>query len=450
MKILFTVLGKTLSICPERILRVLCLFIGWCLVSIPSKRKRSIHSNLYYSFESMGEKDRFSIALESSARTIEMGIFSLVSPFISLEDLKERITISEETRHELKNLNKKPTVLLVPHFSMMEAITMFPKLTDVDLPKVGVIYRPFKLKSLEDWVKSYREKFGIKLFSRYDGLHKAFRYLENDGIVAVLFDQNPGDRGRLTLFMDRLATTTEMASRFVDRYNASCGIFYAVRKGFWRAEICSKRLHSTTPEEIIFSSNQWLENILASDMNLCKDWLWLHNRWKYKSRDKTEFNTINNFTLLKENLEFLKLKEVPRKLNFVINLSDNLDEVKEFLLVLERLKSSRFDGKFILLCEKDHVDFIKVNSSGDEVIPRAEGFFDSIKLSISLRKIYPEIFVQFKRSLKSDFFAKIVGSRKTFTMDAKKRLFSTVTYINGSTQFSKKDYEEFFKNFGME
>lgn len=121
--------------------------------------------------------------------------------------------ISREVLGELEknSKNPRPTVLMIPHFAMMETITMFPLLVDIPIPQTGVFYRPFDNKDLEDWIKESRERFGVELVSRKGGVLGAIDFLKKNGILAVLFDQNAGGSGATSLFFDRVCSTSELS-----------------------------------------------------------------------------------------------------------------------------------------------------------------------------------------------------------------------------------------------
>src|SRR5690606_3208199 len=112
-------------------------------------------------------------------------------------------------------------LVLVPHCRLMEAITFLPQLIEREFPEVGVIYRPLKNPTVEQWVLCTRQRFGLRLLSRHEGFLDAVRILDGGGAVAILFDQNAGTIGSLTLFMDRLCSTTELPGLLAAKGKAS-------------------------------------------------------------------------------------------------------------------------------------------------------------------------------------------------------------------------------------
>jgi|GEM_PF-489333 len=448
MKFFLNALGKLFVIAPECAVRGFCYSIAWILVKIPSSRSYSILANLYRCFPEKSEKERVSIAIESAARTMEMGFFVLAMPFFKKSELKKRFVLAKSTEYELSIFEKKPTLLLVPHSSMMETASLFPSLTDIELPKVGVMYRPFDNDSLESWIKTTREKFGVKLLSRKKDLRLTFDYLKNNDILAIMFDQNPRDRGSLGLFMGMLATHTSMPSIFQDRFNnLQSGILYAKRTGFWRSELHVKKLAPKNDKEIMFLANQWLEEQLQGDMQ--KDWLWLHNRWSYGSQIEKEFIIYNPVNYLKENLDFLNLPECPRKRKYFLNVPFGIKEVLDVLSCVSTLQKSRYDSLFVILTKRKYADLIAAFSIADDVkiSPESCCILGSLYRAKKLRKEYSNVIVQFNGSNVGRFLAKIMGAPRCFTFGKKKSLKDTLFVAN---ELNLEVYKSFFKKFGAE
>lgn len=106
-------------------------------------------------FPKMSRRDRTKIVYESCARMVEMALFVVASPHMSVKRLSNRVKISDTVRSELQKLSDDPfpLVLMIPHFAMMETITMFPLLVkNVKIPKQG-FYRPFNSSGMEEWIK---------------------------------------------------------------------------------------------------------------------------------------------------------------------------------------------------------------------------------------------------------------------------------------------------------
>jgi len=446
MRFFLNAFGKFLATTPEFLVRGFCYSIAWLIVKIPNSRSYAILMNLHHCFPEKSERERVAIAIESASRTIEMGFFVLAMPFLKKEEFKKRFVFGKSTEEELAVFEKKPTLLLVPHFSMMESVSLFPSLTDMQLPKVGVMYRPFDNDALEYWIKSTREKFGVKLLSRKKDLRLTFDYLKSNNILAILFDQNPLHRGALGLFMGMTSTYTTMPDIFQDRFeNLQAGIIYARRTGFWRSEICAKRLEPKNEKEIMFLANQWLEEQLKGEMQC--DWLWLHNRWSYQRDPAKEFVVDNPINHLEENLKFLNLSECPRKRKYFLNVPLGLKEVLDVLSCLSTLRKSRYDSSFTMLTKSKYIDLISAFSIADDVKESPESFClcGALCKAKKLRKEYSNVIVQFNGTFIGNLLLKKMGAPRRLVLGKKKHFKNTLYSVD---KINVETCRNFFKKCG--
>ena len=90
-------------------------------------------------------------------------------------------------------------------------------------------------------------------------------------------------------------------------------IFYARRTGFWSSYIDGEFLPYRDREEVTIAANAWLENRIRSDETARFDWLWLHRRWYVNRNPRECLNIAGGRSILKKTLEFLGLKEMPRR-----------------------------------------------------------------------------------------------------------------------------------------
>ena len=270
MLLFLKVIGRFLAWAPEWVAKGLCYALGiFAYYCLPSRR-RLVLSNLSHAFPGKDMRTLKRIGRTSCKRTMEMGVFSLASPFFSKARVRKHFSVVADLKAlELDEKSpSRPRVVLVPHFCEMEAITMLPAIWDITTPETGVIYRPFKNKDLEAYVKSTRERFGLKLLSRKEGFLQAGEILRNHGCVAVLFDQNAGHHGVLSTFMDRIASTSELAGLLVQKYKADLLVAHAKRTEFWRAELHLERIPCEhNKDQVTLTANRWLEETLREDIH---------------------------------------------------------------------------------------------------------------------------------------------------------------------------------------
>ena len=457
MKYLLTFLGRALAASPEFAVRGLCWLVGTLIWGFPSGRNRVALSNISHCFPDMDSAQIDKIARQSARRMVEMALFVLASPYMSDSRLKSRIKISPIVWEELDKIMRNPRalVLMIPHFCMMETITMFPLLVGGKFPRTGVFYRPFDSPSMEEWIRKSRERFGINLLSRKKGLSSALDYLNNRGVVAILFDQNAGGSGVKTLFFERICSSSELAGLFVERTGCDCAIFYARRTGFWSSYIDGEFLPYRDREEVTIAANAWLENRIRSDETARFDWLWLHRRWYVNRNPRECLNIAGGRSILKKTLEFLGLKEMPRRDRIFIVAPAERSGAEELAAEIPALRRSRPDAEVTLLCEGAYARDFAERKVADCVleIPARTGFgISRLKFFAAIRPRYPDILISFQSGFAADLEARITGAPMRLgvsSIGGARRRFFSCAYADGGKAGESTLANRALKYFGM-
>ncbi len=457
MKFILQSLGFILAKLPECVVSSLCSCVGWIIYAFPISRIRIAHSNISHSFPDMSLAERKKIALESSKRMVEMALFVLASPHIPNEDLRKRVQISANLLNELKKLaeNPEPTVLMIPHFAMMETITMFPILVDMKTPRAGVFYRPFDNEGLESWVKFSRQRFGIEMISRKKGILHAVNFLREKGCVAVLFDQKILT-GVRSLMLDRVCNSSQLAGTLAEHTKAGIGAFWATRTGFWRSCIDCVRLESGTVEDVTFAGDQWLSEKLRSDPIARYDWLWLHRRWQYVGDYKNILHLPESKSIINHILEKRGLVEMPRMTRLFVTTPDSLRDTIALLPLIRLLRKSRPDAFVSLLVQRKFAGIVEKFGVADEVVrlPNVEeGSLAKIFAYRRLNDRYADIHLIFSDSLLVDICSRLLQADYSFAVQtSRKRRFVTEVYRPDAAQSAEHiaiGYEAFLRRFGL-
>lgn len=434
-----------------------CKFVGWLIYAFPFGRIDVAHSNIAHAFPDMTRAERRKIAYQSCRRMVEMALFVLASPYLSAENLRSRIVIDGFVLDELKKLgsNPHPTVLMIPHFAMMETITMFPVLVSDKIPPTGVFYRPFDNKGLEDWVKSSRQRFGIELLSRKKGLLAAVKFLRENGIVAVLFDQKTYT-GERTFLLDRVCTTSDLAGILAEKGGARCAAFWATRTGFWRSRIGGVFFDGKTKEEITFEGNEWLSEKLRTDEIARFDWLWLHRRWLVGDGRSNALGLDFSAESVKYALSRKGLSEVPRTTRILITVPDSFRETLALLPLVRQLRKSRADAFVSLLVQNKYATAVRLFGVADEVVSvpdREDGFFARCAAFRRLADRYADTHLVLADSPADDFQAYLAGANVRLAVErGRRRRFATAVYkpdAAHSAQHVILEYTDFMRRFGL-
>lgn len=279
-----------LGLLPFRLLWGICQALGLGYYGLASKRRRMILSNWHHAFPEKPQTWIAAQARRSCMHLVELGLMGVVWPFWSEATLRKRFTISSGSRELFQDILVKPQprLILVPHFSLTESLTLVPWLLgQSENLKIGVLYRPLNQLSLDAFVKKTRERGGLRLIPRSrEGIKEALAFLEQGNSLVILFDQSPRQDGWLGPFMGRLATTTALPGRLLERYQALAYICYPRALGPFKAEICLEQLEASTAPELIARSNAWLGDLLKNNPTQAQTWLWAHNRWRFLEQEQ--------------------------------------------------------------------------------------------------------------------------------------------------------------------
>ena len=416
MRLLIHLLGLFTATLPVCLAAAIARILGRIVFALMPARRRMMLGNLHHCFPEKSEKERRAIALESACRMVEMGMFVLASPYFSEAKIRRRFSMDTEAINAIL-AEGTPVVVGVPHFSLMECLTMIPLFSEpIRKRNCGVFYRPFDNSAIESWVKSTRERFGFKLLSRKKGLTQALSFLDKNGIVCVLFDQSPGQRrGVTSLFGKRVVTNSMLAGTLAaGKSDTQLTTVYCERRGFWKGHIRIEKPEVTENSAVGYTIalNRWLEAKLAENDNLCADWLWMHNRWK----GFNGFNLEHRKSILDESVRLYGYKEIPREKRIWIRLPNWLGDIVMAFPLIQTIRAARPDAQITLLARKHFLPMLEMLGVADRLIalpPKGKGYW---KFCRDLRTEYPDQHFLFTNSLRGDREAQLIGAPQRYGM----------------------------------
>jgi ADP-heptose:LPS heptosyltransferase/lauroyl/myristoyl acyltransferase len=391
---------------------------------------------------------------------IEMGCLALASPFFTEACIRRHSSLSETLQKCLLDIRDRPRPLLLwmPHLSMLESATWLPLFVSEFSPKthICVLFRPLKNPWINDWIYRTRERFGIELLSRKDGLLKAKERIHSNAVVALLGDQNAGKSGVLTHFMGRLASTSDLVNLLATYgHQAEVYALWPRRLGFAKIQFEIERLVKK-PDERSWAQvgNRWLENLLRSDESVCQDWLWVHRRW-HTQDEPHSFLHINH----KRNAFAVDLAvraDVVRhgQTRIWVRLPNWLGDFVMAVPLLRKLKNMRPDATITLLGQASLAPLISRWGLADRFLslPRKgwRYFWDVRSLSQEM----PDFYILLTHSLRGDLEAKVLRAYETFGIQIpdRRRIFVRHPWVAPADTLEihqTRLWERFFQSMGM-
>ena len=122
----------------------------------------------------------------------------------------------------------KGAIVLAPHHGNWEVVGLYLS----TLRPMAALYKPPKIKALEDYMSSVRGRHGSELVpTNKRGVIRLFSILSKQGMVGILPDQVPGGTGGMFApFMGVEANTVKLVSRLIDRTECEVVSLCALRR----------------------------------------------------------------------------------------------------------------------------------------------------------------------------------------------------------------------------
>lgn len=442
-------IGFLLSKLSYKTLEAIIQILAGFYFLIPQKRKRLLLSNITHAFPEWSEHKIKDSAKKSLNYLFEMGFFSLIYPHLSCQQRMSTLLCSKNEEDEISELSKsgKPTLILLPHLSLFETIVTSPAFRPSDSKKLGAIYRPNSNPSIDKWINKSRTDLGLKIFSRKKGLIQARKHLKDGNWLILLFDQNAGIGGELSLFLNRICSVSPLPDIVVKGIPANILLATPLRSSFFQAELklhISGRAGSTSISKVV---HQKLETIINDDPDGLPEWLWSHGKWK------TQDNSHQIFHLHSKRSSLTSTDKIPRKTKIWIRMPNWLGDIVMALPLIRAIEAGRPDAEITLLCQSQYQPLLEHLNIGQRIIVLPSKGLRYFSFFWKLRRQYPDVHFLFTNSLRGDLEAYLCGAplRLGGSTNKKRKLLSHQALI--SKEFDKKHqtelWGEYLKFFGL-
>ncbi len=452
------VLGRLVAVTPEAVLRLLAVVGGELILWLAPRRRRVLRSNLHHAFPDKPRAWRRRIARECSRRLVETALLSLAAPFLSERRIRAIASLGPSAESLARGLsaNPRPLVLATLHLALWESQTWLKLLSPTPLGEFGIIFRPLDNAAADAFVKRTRERHGMRLLSRREGFAEALAILRGSGCVGVLFDQNAGRQGALTLLLGRVCSSTELPGLLASKFGAELRTFYPRRTGFWRVVFESDPIaFDGTPPGATLSLNQWFEKAMQ-DEDLCASWLWAHDRWRNQDIPSLRLRLEARRNLIDADLRARGLARLPRNTRVWIRLPNWLGDVAMALPLLRAIRVSRPDAEITLLAKAPFVPLLGTLGVADRVVALPRQGPGYLARFAALRASYPDVWILFTNSVRGDLEARVAGCPQRFGIarPGKSRRLLSHTYrlpdgFDEARHHQLELWENFLRHFGL-
>lgn len=347
------------------------VILGWLIIKLPIKRNRNMRSNLHHAFPEKSDDWRKRVSHLTSERLVEMAVYSLMSPYLPKRWYEQHLEMTIDVRASIKEAvsSDQGGVVLMPHVCLYEMMTSSPAVLE-ETGGQPIIYRPNNQPTFDRWLKRTRERWGMKLLSRKDGLREISGAVRSGKVLTILFDQNSGKRGYLFYFMNRLASGTHLPGLLCQKFKAPAYLLIPKRVGFLQVKASFERLPDPEhPADLILTSHQALENYLRGSEEQCADWLWFHNRWRTRESPRRRFSFRANDNYLAESLQFQNQTTPEKRFRLWIRLPNWLGDVVMAIPLIRALREDRPDAELTLVANRNVMPLLERVGVADHLVP---------------------------------------------------------------------------------
>lgn len=159
----------------------------------------------------------------------------------------------------------------------------------------GSIARPLDNSRLNDYVKSVRERTGMRIFDKQGAIRKALRALRANECVGVLLDQDGGRQGLMSPFLGKPASTITIPVELA--VHSGCPmILGGLRRGggadgkrfvlVHDPETFRADPRADEKAEVRRLTDALNDGIGRMIMQAPEQWFWIHRRWKSAGKKK--------------------------------------------------------------------------------------------------------------------------------------------------------------------
>ncbi len=343
-------LSRFVGCLPRPFLASACRGIGTLAHALLPGRRRIVRQNLRRVLPHTDEASIRATTREHFLHLAEYGLLVLLLPRLRPDERARLCQLDEKTRQQFLDYDAagKGLIVMIPHFSLNEALTLGPRDLGLRAPVAGV-FRPLDSKGLNRWITRSRAVGGVELIDRTGGIRRAGSLLRHHGgFISVFFDQHTGMAGQLNLFADSLVSSTPL-SDLLQRQTGAPGVYLTLRRtGFLRGTVDS------TPLDPHRSYLDQAEDLLAAQLRRAETdtagWLWSHRRWKIRNAPHRLLGYRNK--KIHPNLlapDGHLRPDLPRTFPLLIRLPNWLGDAVILIPLLRTFRTARPDAHITLL-----------------------------------------------------------------------------------------------------
>ncbi|MDE7316225.1 MAG: lipid A biosynthesis lauroyl acyltransferase [Helicobacter sp.] len=285
MSFLFFSLARFVAALPHWAFLGFLKTLAWLFALLDRRRKRDARVNLDFVYGdrlSNSEKERI------IARCYQNFAFNILESLRIAVDSKEailrRVNFVGQESAENAIPKGKPFVIITAHYGCWELAAVS---AGIMYGRVGNVGRMFKNKTLDMFLRNVRERFGIVLIDKQNGLKAMLKMMSKGTALGMIVDQNTSEsEGRLVQFFGKQVRHTPAPAILARRFEtAILPVFVQCNADFSHctAYFCTPILpmqNEDVQEDILQMTQQIADITQEMIEQKPEEWFWFHKRFK--------------------------------------------------------------------------------------------------------------------------------------------------------------------------
>ena len=217
-----------LAALPLRVVHGIGTAVGWGLVVIPNRRRRTTETNLSLCYPELADGERLRLSRESLIET-GRGLTETSALWLRRDDkilpLVKRISGEKQLSDAFAE--NRGVIMAIPHLGAWEMVGLY---CSAHYPTTS-LYRPPPIAAMEPLMRQARQRLGARLVpTDTNGIRALYKALSKGEMVCILPDQDPAaGTGVFVPFFGVAANTMVLLSRLASKTQAPVVFAYAER-----------------------------------------------------------------------------------------------------------------------------------------------------------------------------------------------------------------------------
>ncbi len=249
-------------------------------------RQKVIRQNLELAFNGKLPREASALIKDIYRHFVYLWMEFLQSARLARTDWQKRINVHNAEIVDEAFAQKKGAVLITGHFGNFEWINILLRLKGY--PFAAVAKRQSN-PYVDKFILERREQFGTKIFYMREAFKEGIKFLQNNGAIGLVADQDARDKGIFVDFFGHPASTFVGPALYHMRTGAPIILILAVRKDYARFDLHFEKVEcdwqGLDRDDAIRKITQAHVSALEKWIRRYPEqWFWMHRRWKTQPR----------------------------------------------------------------------------------------------------------------------------------------------------------------------